>query len=101
MRDIPNFALAPEEFIASGDTVAVVVRYTGTGKDTGKELDLPVVHVWDVRNGKLAQFRQFMDTAKFLSKSWPPPKTRTSSPESKAAAPGHWRLSSSVHPAGR
>jgi ketosteroid isomerase-like protein len=24
------------------------------------------VHVWDVRNGKLAQFRQFMDTAKFL-----------------------------------
>jgi ketosteroid isomerase-like protein len=46
--------------------VAVVVRYTGTGKDTGKELDLPVVHVWDVRNGKLAQFRQFMDTAKFL-----------------------------------
>ena len=66
MQDIPNFALAPEEFIASGDTVAVVVRYTGTGKDTGKELDLPVVHVWDVRNGKLAQFRQFVDTAKFL-----------------------------------
>jgi hypothetical protein len=23
------------------------------------------VHVWDVRGGKLAQFRQFMDTAKF------------------------------------
>jgi ketosteroid isomerase-like protein len=65
MRDIPNFALAPEEYIASGDTVAVVVRYTGTGTNTGKELDLPVVHVWDVRGGKLAQFRQFMDTAKF------------------------------------
>ena len=65
-QDIPNFAVTPEEFIASGDTVAVVVRYTGTGKDTGKELDLPVVHVWDVRNGKLAQFRQFVDTAKFL-----------------------------------
>ena len=63
--DVNYFALAPEEFIASGDTVAVVVRYTGTGKDTGKELDLPVVHVWDVRNGTLAQFRQFMDTAKF------------------------------------
>ena len=66
MQDIPNFAVTPEEFIASGDTVAVVVRYTGTGKNTGKELDLSVVHVWDVRNGKLAQFRQFMDTAKFL-----------------------------------
>ena len=66
MRDIPNFAVTPEQFIASGDTVAVVVRYTGTGKDTGKELDLPVVHVWEVRDGKLAQFRQFMDTVKFL-----------------------------------
>jgi ketosteroid isomerase-like protein len=65
-QDIPNFAVTPEEFIASGDTVAVVVRYTGTGKDTGKELDLSAVHVWDVRNGKLAQFRQFVDTAKFL-----------------------------------
>jgi uncharacterized protein len=65
-QDIPNFAVTPEEFVASGDTVAVVVRYTGTGKDTGKELDLPAVHVWEVRNGKLTQFRQFVDTAKFL-----------------------------------
>ena len=66
MRDIPNFAVTPEQFIASGDTVAVVVRYTGTGKETGKELNLPVAHVWEVRDGKLAQFRQFMDTVKFL-----------------------------------
>jgi ketosteroid isomerase-like protein len=65
-QDIPYFAVKPEEFIASGDAVAVVVRYTGAGKDTGKQLDLPVVHVWDVRNGKIAQFRQFIDTAKFL-----------------------------------
>jgi uncharacterized protein len=66
ITDIPNFAATPEEYIASGDTVAVVARYTGTGKETGKELDLPVVHVWDVREGKLARFRQFADTVKFL-----------------------------------
>jgi uncharacterized protein len=65
-QDIPDFAVKPEEFIASGDAVAAVVRYTGTGKATGKQLNLPVVHVWDVRNGKIAQFRQFIDTAKFL-----------------------------------
>jgi ketosteroid isomerase-like protein len=29
-------------------------------------LDLRVVHVWDVRDGKIARFRQFADTAKFL-----------------------------------
>ena len=69
-QDIANFAATPEEFIASGDTVAVVARYTGTGKDTGKELDLPVAHVFDVRDGKVVQFRQFVDTAKFRE-SWP------------------------------
>jgi ketosteroid isomerase-like protein len=64
--DIPDFAVTPEHFIACGDTVAVVARYTGAGKATGKQLDLSVVHVWDVRDGKIARFRQFADTAKFL-----------------------------------
>jgi uncharacterized protein len=66
LDDIPNFEATPEELISSGDTVAAVVRYTGSGKTTGKQLDLPVVHVWDVRDGKIARFRQFADTAKFL-----------------------------------
>ena len=64
MQNIPNVAVTPEQVFASGDTVAVVVRYTG-GKDTAKELGLPVVHVWEVRDGNLAQFRQFVNTAKF------------------------------------
>lgn len=45
-QDIPHFAATPEELIPSGDTVAVVAHDTGTGKATGKELDLRVVHVW-------------------------------------------------------
>jgi uncharacterized protein len=64
-EDVEGFAVVPDEFIASGGTVAVVVRYTGTGKATGKALDLPAVHVWDIRDGKLARFRQFIDTVKF------------------------------------
>ena len=66
IEDIPDFAVKPEELISSGEMVAVVARYTGTGKATGKELDLVVAHVWDVRSGKVARFRQFVDTAKFL-----------------------------------
>ena len=66
VEDVPDFAVTPEQFIASGDTVAVVARYTGTGKATGKALNLPVVHVWDVRDGEIARFRMFADTAKFL-----------------------------------
>ncbi len=64
-EDVEGFAITPEEVIGSGATVAAVVRYTGTGKATGKALDVPVVHVWEIRDGKLARFRQFIDTVKF------------------------------------
>jgi ketosteroid isomerase-like protein len=64
-EDVEGFAITPEELIGSGATVAAVVRYTGTGKATGKALDVPVVHLWDIRDGKLARFRQFIDTVKF------------------------------------
>ena len=64
-EDVEGFAVTPEQLIGSGETVAAVVRYTGTGKATGKALDGPVVHVWDIRGGELARFRQFIDTVKF------------------------------------
>ena len=64
-QDVEGFAVTPEEFMATGDTVAVVVSYTGTGKVTGKPLNLPVVHVWDIQDGKAVRFRQFVDTLKF------------------------------------
>ena len=35
-EDVEGFAVTPEELIGSGETVAAVVRYTGTGKATGK-----------------------------------------------------------------
>jgi ketosteroid isomerase-like protein len=66
IEDVPDLAVTPEELIAAGDTVVVVARYTGLAKATGKPLDLPVAHVWDVRDGKVTRFRQFVDTAKFL-----------------------------------
>jgi uncharacterized protein len=64
-EDVEGFAIVADEFIGSGETVAAVVRYTGTGKATGRVLDLAVVHIWDIRDGKLARFRQFADTVKF------------------------------------
>ena len=66
IEDVPDFEVSPGEFIASEDTVVALVRYTGTGKLTGKRLDLRVAHVWDVRDGKITGFRYFVDTTKFL-----------------------------------
>src|SRR4051812_8782557 len=51
-EDVEGFAVTPAEFMAAGGTVTVIVSYTGTGKATGKPLDLPVVHVWDIEDGK-------------------------------------------------
>lgn len=65
VEDLPDFAVAAEEFMASGSTVAAVIRYSGTAKTTGTTLNLPAVHVWDIRDGKVVRFRQFVDTVKF------------------------------------
>ena len=64
-EDVEGFAVTPEEFIASGGSVAAVVRYTGTGKATGKALDQPAVHVLDIEGEKVVRFRQFIDTVMF------------------------------------
>src|SRR5262249_58878465 len=58
-----EFAADPDEFVDGGDQVVVLGRYRGIAKGTGKELDVPFVHVWTLRDGKAVRFRQFLDTA--------------------------------------
>ena len=59
--DFEDFAVTPEQFLADGDTVVTIARYTGTAKATGKALDLQAAHVWNVRDGKVARFRLLGD----------------------------------------
>ena len=63
---IPDLAVSPEQIIASDGTIAVAQRYTGTAKTTGRKLDLVGVGLWDVTDGKIVRYRQFVDTVKFL-----------------------------------
>ncbi len=65
-RTYPTSPRRRKEFYESADGVAVAVRYRGTGKATGKSLDLGVAHVYDLRDGKVSRFRQFIDTVAFL-----------------------------------
>jgi uncharacterized protein len=58
-----EFHAVPDEFLDAGENVVVLGRYTGSAKGTGKPLDVPYVHVWTVRDGKVTRFRQFLDTA--------------------------------------
>jgi len=61
--DFDGFTVHPKEFHDAGDTVVVELRYSGTGKATGKPLDAQVCHVLKFRDDKLTSFQQFVDTA--------------------------------------
>jgi ketosteroid isomerase-like protein len=61
----PDLTVTPEEIVPSGDTVIVVHRYTGTGKATGAILNVLGVGIWDVRDGSISRYRQFVDTMAF------------------------------------
>ena len=62
--DWDGFAVHPKTFHGAGDSVIVEARYSGTYKATGKSMDTQVCHVWDVKDGKLTRFQQYVDTAK-------------------------------------
>jgi ketosteroid isomerase-like protein len=61
-----EFSAVPTEFLDAGGEVVVLGRYRGTAKGTGKQLDVPFVHVWTVRGEKAVRFRQFLDTAGWI-----------------------------------
>jgi ketosteroid isomerase-like protein len=65
MTEWEGFAAVPEQFIASGDRVAVLGRYSGTYRETGKPMNAQMVHVFKVADGKIVHFQQYTDTAQF------------------------------------
>ena len=53
----------PQEFIAEGDKVVVVGQATWLVKTTGKQFDTPWMHVFTLRDGKIARIEALSDTA--------------------------------------
>ena len=64
-KDFDDFDVTPEEILADGDRVVVLLTLTGTAKESGNKLSMPAAHVWTVRNGKITMFRQLADSAIF------------------------------------
>jgi len=65
-RDWDGFSAKPHDFIADGDHVVALGVYSGTSKATGKSMTSPFAHVWTVKDGRLATFNMYTDTAKVL-----------------------------------
>lgn len=53
-----------DTYIADGENVVVLARYTASNKDTGKHINVRVAHHFIVRGGRIVRFEQFVDTAK-------------------------------------
>lgn len=53
----------PQEFIAQDDKVVALVYAEATVRDTGRALVNHEAHVWTFRDGKIARFQNYQDTA--------------------------------------
>jgi ketosteroid isomerase-like protein len=51
------------EFVAAGDTVVSLGHYTGKVTTTGRSFDSDFAMVSALRNGKIARFQEFTDSA--------------------------------------
>jgi hypothetical protein len=60
-QDVVEFE--PEEFIAQGDKVVVLGRFSQRVKSTVRVSASDWVHVWTVKDGKVTHFREYVDTA--------------------------------------
>jgi hypothetical protein len=58
-----NVNLSVEQFIAQGDAVAILGRYTGNVKATGKTFDSLIGHFFTIRSDKVARWVGLGDTA--------------------------------------
>jgi ketosteroid isomerase-like protein len=58
-----TFILAPSEFLIEGTRVVSIGRFRSKHRSTGKLAEVDYAHVWEVREGKISRFRQYIDTA--------------------------------------
>jgi ketosteroid isomerase-like protein len=63
--DYEGFTVTPRTYVAEGNDVVVLGRYTGTRKDSGQTLDAQFVHHWTVEDGRVMRFQQYTDTAQW------------------------------------
>src|SRR4051794_34495430 len=57
----------PIAFVPAGKHVAVFGKLKGEAIATRKPIDLDIVHLWQVENGKINRFEAFIDTPTMLA----------------------------------
>jgi uncharacterized protein len=65
-----------DRLIDAGDHVVAIGRTRGTIVVSGRSFDVPVVHVWQIRAGKIARFVPYMDQPT-MQAHLPPPEQQS------------------------
>ena len=60
-------AFEPREFIAQGDHVVALIHSEATVRSTGRKVVDDAAHLWTFRDGKVARFQVFQDTAALVA----------------------------------
>ncbi len=60
-----GFTVTPEEWLDAGNHIVVLGIYSGTHKETGREVRAQFAHVWGVHGGRVVRFQQYTDTKQF------------------------------------
>lgn len=60
-----KFTIIPEEWMDAGHHIIVLGTYTGTHKESGRDIKAQFAHVWGVRGGRVVRFQQYTDTKQF------------------------------------
>jgi len=67
-----DYEIEPIEFLERDDHIVTVIRQRGKGKLSGVVVEDELVHVWTVREGKVADLRGFTSKADALEHlGWP------------------------------
>jgi ketosteroid isomerase-like protein len=59
--------LATERFVEAGDQIVQIGRTRGQARATGRTFDVPEVHVWTMRHGKVVRFEAYVDHPAMLA----------------------------------
>ena len=60
-------SVAVEESFEAGEQVVVIGRTKGNTRMGNSEFDVRIVHVWTVRNQRIARFEPYVDTPEMLA----------------------------------
>lgn len=62
MEQFEDMTLEVDRFVADGDTVVALGTARARSRETGKDLDNPFAHVYDIEDGRITRFVQHTNT---------------------------------------